>query len=159
MQFPTFERFMELVRNARKAIEEHPKTKKPGQIWGISGLDFRFIIVKVLDGNLRVVPVRQALIPASSTEFIVPEKTVFNAKSVLNPFLICNILTEYFDLYFGEFLIPLDTKGFPVNGELDYGDIPAADPVILGEWDRIKSITYRLSEEVLEKIDDGKISY
>ncbi len=173
---PDFNKFKELVKKAQTAVDHHPEKIKPGQIWGISGKDYRFVVLsspeKSATGNdIRVMPISNKTYLATDTDVILPENEVYYSESVVLPFQVTNILRKKLDLYHGEinnefakFLIKTDQKGElqPLPDYTRLGDNDPNDPIIFEFNESLKAELFGYAQEVFKEADlvqeDKKIS-
>ncbi|MCC6638626.1 MAG: hypothetical protein IT278_12945 [Ignavibacteriaceae bacterium] len=173
---PDFEKFKELVKKAQTAVDQHPEKIKPGQIWGISGKDYRFVVLstpeKSITGkDIRVMPITNKTYIATDIDVILPENEVYYSESVVLPFQVTNILYQKLDLYHGEikdgfikFLIKTDQKGGlqPLPDYTRLGDNDPNDPIIFEFNESLKAELFGYAQEVFKEADlvqeDKKIS-
>ncbi len=164
---PDFEKFKELVKKAQKAVDLHPKEIKPGQIWGISGKDYRFVVLsspeKSITGrDIRVMPVTNKTYVATDMDVILPEDAVYYSESVVLPFQATNIMRDKLDLYLGEikdeftkFLIKTDLKGElqPLPDYTRQGNNDPNDPIIFEYNENLKEELFGYAKEVFKIAD------
>lgn len=165
--FPDFDKFMEIVKSARTALDDHPPKIEAGQIWGITDKDYRFIVLtspeKSLTGkDIRVVPVTREKGLASVEDVIIPDGAVYRASSVMMPFQVTNISTDRLDLFFGTVEQPIvDFLQETVrSGKLAQlpdgtysGEADVFDPVIMKFNSDLKSELLAYAEEVFVMIE------
>lgn len=173
---PDFNKFKELVKKAQTAVDHHPEKIKPGQIWGISGKDYRFVVLSspeesATGNDIRVMPISNKTYLATDTDVILPENEVYYSESVVLPFQVTNILRKKLDLYHGEinnefakFLIKTDQKGElqPLPDYTRLGDNDPNDPIIFEFNESLKAELFGYAQEVFKEADlvqeDKKIS-
>ena len=165
--FPDFDRFMEIVKSARTALDDHPPKIEAGQIWGITDKDYRFIVLtspekSMTRKDIRVVPVTREKGLASVEDVIIPDGTVYRASSVVMPFQVTNISTDRLDLFFGTVEQPIvDFLQETVrSGKLAQlpdgtysGEADVFDPVIMKFNSDLKSELLEYAEEVFAMIE------
>lgn len=164
---PDFEKFKELVKKAQSAVDNHPNKIEPGQIWGIAGKDYRFVVLsspeKSITGkDIRVMPVTNKTYVATDMDVILPEDSVYYSESVVHPFQVTNILCEQLDLFVGQlkeeftkFLIKTDQKGElqPLPDYTRTGDNDPEDPIIFEYNENLKEELFGFAQEVFKEAD------
>ncbi len=165
---PDFDKFMEIVNSSRAAFDEHPQKIEPGQVWGVAGKDYRFIVIsnpeKSKTGkDVRVVPVVREKGLASEEDVIIPGGAVYRASSVVMPFQVTNIMVEKLDVFFGK--VDNELAGFlqatVLSGKLAdlpdgtyFGEADVFAPEILQYNTELKKEFSLYAEEVFQKIDE-----
>lgn len=164
---PDLEQFKKMVEKARAAVYEKPDEIKPGQIWGIKGKEYRFVVLSspknsITGKDVRVVPVTHKVHMATETDVILPEDFVYYSESVVLPFQVTNIMKERLDLYHGElkkditdFLLKTDNKGelatlpnFTRQGRND-----PYDPIIFEYNENLREELFSFAQEVFHAAD------
>ncbi|MCA0389580.1 MAG: hypothetical protein LCH52_13910 [Bacteroidetes bacterium] len=164
---PDLEQFKKMVEKARAAVYEKPDEIKPGQIWGITGKEYRFVVLSspedsITGKDVRVVPVTHKVHMATETDVILPEDFVYYSESVVLPFQVTNIMKERLDLYHGElkkditdFLLKTDNKGelatlpnFTRQGRND-----PYDPIIFEYNENLREELFSFAQEVFHAAD------
>lgn len=173
---PDFEKFKELVKKAQSAVDNHPNKIEPGQIWGIAGKDYRFVVLsspeKSITGkDIRVMPITNKTYVATDMDIILPEDAVYYSESVVHPFQVTNILCEQLELFVGQlkdeftkFLIKTDQMGElqPLPDYTRRGDNDPNDPIIFEYNENLKEELFGFAREVFNLADliqeDKKVS-
>jgi len=164
---PGFEQFKMMMEKARAAVYEKPGEIKPGQIWGIAGKDYRFVVLSspetsITGKDVRVVPVINKIHMATEADVILPEDFVFYSESVLMPFQVTNIMLDKLDLYHGElkkditdFLIKTDNKGelAPLPNFTRQGSNDPYDPIIFEYSNNLRDELFGFAQEVFLAAD------
>lgn len=163
---------MSIYEAALRHVYEHPTTFEPGQVWGIAGKSYRFIVLsspeKSITGkDVRVLPVTNKTYLATHTDVILPKDKVYYSECVVFPYLACNILTDRFDLYFTKLsdgltktFIAMDNKPGCIEeipeGEGWFGDNDPEDSIIVERTEELRDELFEFSRETLALADNSK---